>query len=422
MTRLADWLVREHWLIGAALTRILLGTWAIYYYVLHFPMRGLLWGPDGLWPHDRFVAMRSFLNLLQFSASPLLFEVVYIGAIGVALAYSLGWWPRVMAIVHWWMIWSLQERNPFITDGGDNLMRIVLLFLVAVNTGAHFALGSGRGRFCWAPVVRQGLAVAHNFGVLLVLAQLSMLYLSTGLYKMMGELWQQGTALYYVLRVDEYSWPPLAQSVYQNPYLVVFGTYGTMMFEVMFAPSLFSRWLRYVTIVTGTALHVGIAVLMGLVTFAWSMLAVYPLLITDAEYRAVARWLRARLRLVVLYDGWCPSCARSVRWLRTLDLFVLVDYVSFREPGALEPWGLSSDRAARRIQSIGSGGRVAEGVDAMIRIFARSPVLAPLLPVLLACRLVAGQRAYDALAARRLVIVPGACHAGCATDGPVGGA
>ena len=422
MTRLADWLVREHWLIGAALTRVLLGTWAIYYYVLHFPVRGLLWGPDGLWPHDRFVAMRSFLNLLQFSASPLLFEVAYIGAIGVALAYSLGWWPRVMAVVHWWMIWSLQERNPFITDGGDNLMRIVLLFLAAVNTGAYFSLGSGRGRFRWAPVVRQGLAVAHNFGVLLVLAQLSMLYLSTGLYKMMGELWQQGTALYYVLRVDEYSWPPLAQSVYQNPYLVVFGTYGTMMFEVMFTPALFSRWLRYVTIVAGTALHVGIGVLMGLVTFAWSMLAVYPLLITDAEYRAAARWLRSRLRLVVLYDGWCPSCTRSVRWLRALDLFALVDYVSFRAPGVVEPWGLSSDRAARRIQSIGSGGRVAEGVDAMIRIFARSPVLAPLLPVLLACRLVAGQRAYDALAARRLVIVPGACDAGCPSDGPVAGA
>lgn len=421
MTRLADWLVREHWLIGAALARVLLGTWAIYYYVLHFPVRGLLWGPDGLWPHDRFLTLRSFPNLLQFSPSPLVFEVAYVGAIAVALTYSLGWWPRVMAVLHWWMIWSLQERNPFITDGGDNLMRIALLFLAAVNTGAYFSLGSGRGRFRWAPVVQQGLAVAHNFGILLVLAQLSMLYLSTGLYKAMGELWQQGTALYYVLRVDEYSWPPIAQAVYQSPYLVVLGTYGTVMFELMFTPSLFSRWPRYATIVAGMAFHVGIGMLMGLVTFAWSMLALYPLLITDAEYKTTARWLRGRLSLVVLYDGWCPSCTRSVRWLRALDLFALVDYSSFREPGALARWRLSSDRAGRRIQSIGSGGRIAEGADAMIRIFARSPVLAPLLPVLLACRLIFGQRVYDVLAARRLVMVPGGCGPSCPTDGAVAG-
>jgi predicted DCC family thiol-disulfide oxidoreductase YuxK len=415
MTRLADWLTQEHWLFGAALTRVLLGTWAIYYYALHLPVRGLLWGPDGLWPHERFLTMRTFPNLWQFSGSPLVFETVYLAAIAIALAYTLGWWPRLLGLAHWWFIWSVQERNPFITDGGDNIMRIVLLFLAAVNTGAHLSLGSGRG-IPWPPGVRRGLAVAHNVGVLLVLAQLSLLYLSTGLYKAMGELWQQGTALYYVLRVDEYSWPPLARFVYQSSGLVVLGTYGTVIFEVMFAPALFNRWLRYLAILTGTLFHVGIGLFMGLVTFAWSMLALYPLLITDDEYRMAAGWLRRRWGLTVLYDGWCPACTRSVRWLGALDVCSLVDYVSLRTPGAPERWGLAAPRAAARIQSVTADGRVAEGMDTMIRIFARSPLLWPGLPLLAAGWLLGGQRLYDALAIRRLVVVPGVCTPACALD------
>jgi predicted DCC family thiol-disulfide oxidoreductase YuxK len=418
MSRLANWLVREHWLVGAALTRVLLGTWAIYHYALHLPVRGLLWGPDGVWPHERFLTVRSFPNVFQLSASPLVFEAIYVGAIAVALAYTLGSCPRILGLVHWWFIWSFQERNPFITDGGDNIMRIALLFLTAVNTGACLSLGSRHGHQAWPPVVRQGLAVAHNFGILLVLAQLSLLYLSTGLYKAMGELWQQGTALYYVLRVDEYSWPPLARLVYQSPWLVVLGTYGTVIFEVMFAPALFNRWLRYLAILAGMLFHVGIGLFMGLVTFAWSMLALYPLLITDAEYQLAAGWLRRRYGLTVLYDGWCPACTRSVRWLSAVDVCSLVDFVSLRTPGAPERWGLAAPQAATRIQSATADGRVAEGMDTMIRIFARSPVLWPGLPLLVAGRMLCGQRLYDALAARRLIVIPGGCASACAPDVP----
>ena len=418
MTRLAAWCTREHWLIGASLTRVLLGVWAIYHYVLHFPVRGLLWGPDGIWPYERFVAVRPFLSVWQLSASPLFFEIIYIAAIGVAVAYTLGWWPRLLGMLHWWMIWSLQERNPFITDGGDNIMRIVLLFLVLVNTGAHFSVAGGRRSLLRLPLLaRQALAVVHNVGVLLILAQVSMLYLSTGLYKAMGELWQNGTALYYILRVEEFSWPGVAEFIYRNPYLVVFGTYGTVLFEVLFLPSLFNRWLRYAMIAAGTLFHIGISTIMGLVTFGWSMLSIYPLLVTDTEYRSVTRWLRRRLEVMVLYDGWCPSCTRSVQWLAALDLFSLVDYLSFREPGVVQSWRVDVESAARRIQSIDAGGRRAEGMDAMICIVARIPLLWPVLPVFALCRLAAGQRAYDALAARRLILVPGHCAGHCAADG-----
>jgi len=413
--RLLVWFSQERWLVGASLVRVLLGMWALYYYALHFPVRHLLWGPTGLWPYERFLGLQPPFSVWQVSPSPVFFEAVYAAGIAVALSFTLGWWTRLSTALHWLLIWSLQTRNPFITDGGDNIMRLALLFLTLVDAGAHFSLDGRRPGRPLPPWWRQVRAIAHNAGVLLIVAQLSMLYMSTGLYKAMGEMWQNGTALYYVLRVDEFSWPQAAALVYRNPYLVVLATYSTVLFEIMFLPLLLNRWTRYGMIACGMAFHGAIAVLMGLVTFAWSMLSLYPLLLTDGEYRQLAGWLRRRWQVIVLYDGWCPLCTRSARGWARCDLLSLVHFVSFRDPGVLATYGLDADRAARRIQVVTASGAVKEGADALVAISGRLVVLWPLAPLLVAVRLAAGQRLYDVVARRRRVLGPGACAGRCPT-------
>lgn len=429
IARAFDWLTCEHWLIGASLMRVSLGAWAVFFYLLHWKVRGLFWGPDGILPFEKFQETGPLLNVFAVSRSPAYFEVMYVVAIIVALLVTIGFRPRLMVPLHWLMIWSFQDRNPLLGDGGDNLMRIVLLFLAMVNTGGHFSItggqrtagrrGSERVWPLWEStraLIRPSVAVVHNFGVLLILVQLGMLYMSTGLYKAMGELWQNGTALYYIMRVDEFSWPGIAEIIYRNQYLVVLGTYGTVLFEVTFFPSLFSRWTRYAMIVVGTFFHAGIAMLMGLVTFGWSMLSVYPLLATDEEYRRLVAWFHRRFDLVVFYDGWCSMCTGSARRWGRLDLLSLVHFVSFREPVVMELYGLDPARAARRIQSVAGSGRIQEGMDTLLAVAARSILLWPLLPVLVLVRVVARHRFYDAIAARRLIVVPGACDTHCSLE------
>jgi len=429
MIRPVSWLTVEHWRIGASLMRVSLGVWAVYYYLLHWGVRRDLWGPGGVLPFEKFLETGPRINLFQWNPTPVYFDAVYVAAIGVAVAVAVGYRSRLTVPLHWLAIWSLQERNQLLGDGGDNIMRIALLFLTLVNTGAFFSFDAvrasrpaparGPGRWGWRYAVRAfcernrpAVAVIHNFGVLLVLAQLSVLYFSTGLYKVMGELWQNGTAVYYILRVDEFSWPG-AEAIYRNPYLVVLGTYGTVWFELMFLPSLFNRWTRCATIIAGIVFHASIALVMGLVTFAWSMMSIYPLLVTDEEYAMADTWFRRRFRLTALYDGWCPACLRSVRWLSRCDLLSLVSFTSFREDGVVERYGVNAERAARRIHCIDATGRVREGIDAMIAIAGRTIVLWPLVPTFWIARAAAGQRLYDAFASRRVVVIPGACADHC---------
>ncbi len=410
-TRSMRWLTVEHWLIGASLMRVSLGAWAVFYYLLHWPYRAYLWGPGGVLPHAKFLEMIGTPNLFAYGTSPASFEAVYVGAIAVAMMLVFGVLPRVMIPIQWFIIWSFQERNPFLGDGGDNIMRIVLLFLVLVNTGAYFsihaAMRPGTGQ------KRQGqpaLAIIHNIGILLIIAQLCFVYMSTGLYKVMGELWQNGTALYYILRVDEFSLPAVAELIYRSSYLVVFGTYATVLFEILFAPALLNKWTRYLMIATGIFFHLGIAVLMGLVTFGWSMLSIYPLLVTDEEYQRAARWVKDRFQLTVLYDADCSFCTRAVRVMGAGNLFSLVEYAPYQVPGILEEHGITVDRAERRMQSTTPGGALREGMDTMVQIFGRSPLLWPFFPMMWICRLVLGHRTYDWVAERRHRILPGRCR------------
>ncbi|MGH2374772.1 MAG: DCC1-like thiol-disulfide oxidoreductase family protein [bacterium] len=426
IARVASWLSKEHWLIGASIARISLGSWAVYYLVLHRSVRHTLWGPDGVWPHERFLK-DAFLNVFQLSASTVYFDAVYHVAIVVAIAYTIGLWSRLTGLLQWAMIWSIQDRNPFIGDGGDNIMRIVLLFLILVNTGAYFSLDAARRvrlnpsrfqrvRTAVSNSLRPSLATIHNFGVLLVITQLCLLYSSTGLYKVMGELWQNGTALYYILRVDEYSWPGVAERLYRSPYIVVGGSYATVFFELLFTPSIVHRSTRYVALFAGLLFHVAIAAFMGLIMFGWSMLSYYPLLVTDNEYKSMSAWLRRRLSLEVFYDGWCPACTNAVVRLNRLDLLSLITFSSFRDRGVVERYGLDMRRAERRIQSVAHSGEVREGMDVLLQVSLRAIPLWPFIPVVLLARIAFGHRAYDALATRRIVLVPGACAGHCAVE------
>ena len=92
------------------------------------------------------------------------------------------------------------------------------------------------------------------------------------------------------------------------------------------AEALLNRYTRWVAIAAGIVLHAGIALFMGLIAFSWTMLSPYFLLLTDNEYRAVAKVLRTVGERAVgmpetsrgdilLYDGDRVVCNRFVSFV-----------------------------------------------------------------------------------------------------------
>ncbi|GAB4199766.1 MAG: hypothetical protein OHK0022_20280 [Roseiflexaceae bacterium] len=430
---------RERFLLGASLFRIGAGLTLLYQLLINYHQRAYLYGPDGVWPYSLFLQqlaeLRSF-SLYAVSTSPLWFEIVFHLTLLVLALWVAGWHTRLMTLLTFVLMWSLRERTPVLWDGGDNALQIVLIYMIFANLGAHFSLDAARRRE-ESPARRQLRAMFHNAAMLAMAVQLCLVYGIAGLYKIQGEMWQSGTALYYVMRVDEFTLPGVSELIYRNVPLVVALTYLTVAFQVAFPFLLFlNRYTRLLVLLGGMTFHLGIAVFMGLVTFAAFFISMELALVTDDEYRAagsrlrrlrdrLAEWLAVRLgqlrarpalsawRVQVFYDGWCPFCRRSVALLGRLDTLGLLEPISFREPGVVNTYGLDAERAEARMQARGRRGTTVEGIDAVLLIATRLPLLWPALPLLWTARaLGAGQAAYDWIAARR-TIIPAGCAQQC---------
>ncbi|MBH5336003.1 HTTM domain-containing protein [Streptomyces pactum] len=137
--------------------------------------------------------------------------------------------------------------------------------------------------------------LVHNGALLVIMAEVCLIYATAGWYKVQGSRWQDGTALYYPLNLDYFSpWPGLADALVSSGTLVMVLTYGTVIVQVAFPFTVFNRRIKNVLLAVMVMEHIGIAVLMGLPFFSLAMIA------ADAVFLPTVflLWLGGRMRRV----------------------------------------------------------------------------------------------------------------------------
>ncbi|MFE1413731.1 HTTM domain-containing protein [Streptomyces sp. NPDC058746] len=310
------------------------GTW-LFFLLREFPNRGELYGPDGPWSWalaERLTASNGAFSVLMWSGSEVWFEIVYAVAVLASAGLLLGWRTRATSVVFMVGVLSLQNRSVFMGDGGDNVIHLMAIYLVLTRCaqvwsldarrarrcgsatagaagpllwgvlGAVYAYGAAAGRFSagwlaafaavwvmcglWWLVDRyepQGERRAvldvlanllHNAGMLVIMAEVCLIYATAGWYKIQGSRWQDGTALYYPLGLDYFTpWPGLSGLLAGSGTLVMLLTYGTVAAQVAFPFTLFNRRIKNVLLGVMMLEHAGIAVLLGLPFFSLAMIA-----------------------------------------------------------------------------------------------------------------------------------------------------
>ncbi|MEU0893063.1 HTTM domain-containing protein [Streptomyces massasporeus] len=317
--RLDTWSLDPVAVTGVSGTRVLLGFVGLMYYVSQYQERNYLFGPDGVLPHDEFRAQLTGFSLYVLSASPVFFQVVYHLGIAAALAVTLGVGGRPGLALHWVLLWSVYQRQPGLLDGGDNLAYVVIPFLLLTRCYDRFVLPTGLASRLAERVPDRLRAVSvpfHNLGVLMVAVQICLVYVVSGLYKVMGEEWQDGTALFYIMRVAEFELPGWSSLVYENDVLVVLGTYGTVAFLVYFPMGVLVPALRRWAAAASIGFHLSIAFFMGLTGFALTMIACDLVFLSGALDRALL-WARARLPRAGTTDAGPMELAKPAEDART---------------------------------------------------------------------------------------------------------
>jgi Vitamin K-dependent gamma-carboxylase len=318
---------RPRRLIGASILRICLGTIIAFHYVSYFRLREFVWGPDGQVPYTEFVRRlhehSDPFSLYALSGSQAYFECVFALGFFVTLVYIVGLHTRICGVLMFICTWSLLHRNEQILNGGHSMLLLILFYLMFADVGCYFSIDdklrstsiSDDGRLqCFigdqdhssGPMIRESavidkvLGVIHNYAIAACVFQIMVMYLFSTLYKLEGHKWQDGTALYYILRSEQFSLPSISPLIYHNAALITIGTYATLFFQAAFPWLIFHRRLKWIMLLGAFLFHASIAILMGLMCFSASIIAIDAILIDDACYAQFLRALRAAQEYLAL--------------------------------------------------------------------------------------------------------------------------
>jgi len=206
-----------------------------------------------------------------------------------ALLLTAGLWTRFSSIIVFVCITSMHQRNLFINNGGDTFLRVAGFFLMFAPAGAALSLDRllRIRRGLEGPVPPPIIPWAQR----MIQLELAMVYLFSFWWKMKGNSWVHGTALYYVLNLHSLTRFPLPQWV-QTPLAEKLGTWFTLLFECCMGILVWIRPLRYPMLLIGLFFHLCLEYALNIPMFQWDILAAYVLFIDPADLTRLWHFLR----------------------------------------------------------------------------------------------------------------------------------
>ncbi|MEU1040951.1 HTTM domain-containing protein [Streptomyces sp. NPDC005551] len=304
-------------LYAVSVLRIGYGSLYLVFLLREFPHRDEIWGPGSPWTPAlarQLFDQTGWVSVLTLSDSRLYFELCYAAALVICVLFLLGWRTRAVSVLFAVVVASFHARAIYMTDGGDNLVLLMAVYLTLTACGRRWSLDAGRARrrpagntrVRWpggaVPELREArrtiVTAVHNCGLLVIALQVCFLYGAAGLYKVQGGTWGAGTALHYVLNLELFqSWPAVSHWADGQAATLAVAGYLTVLLQVAFPFVLFGR-LKYPVLAMLLGMHTGIAVLMGLPLFSGAMIIADAVFLPDRFYTAVGglagRWPGAR--------------------------------------------------------------------------------------------------------------------------------
>lgn len=281
-----------------AMMRIGLGLIMLIGHLALWPLAELLLGPMGPVPLETALLNPSPWRFSVYDLAttvPRLHLIHGLGALCM-LSLTLGFRTRISAIACLVVLISLANRDRWMMDGGDRLLRVMALYLAVAPTGLAWSVDAwwARRRGALTPALAPGLLIR------LVQLQLMWMYFDAGQDKLRGEEWRQGTALYYTLSdTGLHGIPFLFEPILTTSWgqaLCTVGTYGSMSWELGFFLMVLWRPTRLAALAIGVVFHLIIALVMGIDTFSYTSMWGYLAFLSPAWLGSLPGVVVARLR------------------------------------------------------------------------------------------------------------------------------
>ncbi len=290
-----------------------------------------------------------------------------------ALALMLGWRTRLMTVISWALLLSLQNRNTFILSGEDNLALMLLFWAMFLPLGARYSIDAALSR---RPVFT-GNTYCTIATAALLLQGMSM-YFFSALLKTHPIWTQDGTAVYYALQLD-YLVTPFALWFRQFEGLLTGLTFYVYLLELVgpiliFSP-LFHRTFRTVLMLAFITMHLSFALFLEIGFFPFISIIMNLTFMPGWMWDRLARLLPARADrpVAIWFDRGCDFCEKTCQILK---VFLFLPATPVRP--AQDDAEIGAELEARNSWVLTIGNDRHFKFDALSRLVAISPVLFPL--------------------------------------------
>jgi hypothetical protein len=274
-----------------ALLRIGFASLVLVHWLAMLPHLRMLWSVQGMLPLSDISAVAGGFVPTVFQLLPESDVVIALGygLLGLhALLLLVGLRSRLqLAAVLCWLV-SFQNRNLLVVNGQDAVLRLIGIFLLLAPIGAAWSLDARRLRAALEP---------PYYPVRLIQVQIAIVLFSAGIWKLQGDDWTDGSALYYVTRLDGF-WGnlPLPAALPHSKALLCGLTWATLALELAVPVLIWLPRTRRVALALALSFHACLAYAMNLFLFAPIMLLGWCSFLQREDLDALGRLLQRRAR------------------------------------------------------------------------------------------------------------------------------
>ncbi len=325
---------------GLGMARILWAGVALLFFLMQRTDIVMFYSDEGLLPRNFLpLVVRGdwYFSVLEFAGDPATVYAIYTALLVSLFMSMVGILPRLSTIVSFVLMCSFHERNMFVLGGGDTVLR-ALGFILCVSPGIS-ALSFSRLRKQWDEFQEMQTFLkpvqSYAWTYRLILCQAAVIYLISLWWKLTGSVWEAGTATEIALHHPLFSrWPSFAEELLPVLPLI---TYATLVFEACWILLLLPRkWrpvpLKLAVLGAGVFFHLSIFILMDAGSFSLAMMAMYAGLLQGEDIIWLKKILsRRKKRIIVLFDGDCGLCIRSMFVLSLADWLKRLTWRNFRD-------------------------------------------------------------------------------------------
>jgi len=285
--------------------RVIFGIYLLQHFLLLIPFGPEIFTQHGILPNSQLNFTHGiFPNVLVVWDSPAFITVFLAIMVLCSAFFTIGFVRRISAFVLWYGWACLFNRNNLISNPSLPYVGLILLLTLLIPAGEPFSLSRPTKKTDWT-------FPSAVYGVAWFL--LAAGYTFSGIVKLQSPSWVDGSAMVHLVD-NPLARPNFIRSLFLGlpDWMTSLATWFSLAGEILFLPLSFHRRSRMVAWLWLMAMHLGILSMVNFADLTFGMIMIH-LFTFDPD------WLPARLKkkseLLVLFDGVCGLCDRTIQML-----------------------------------------------------------------------------------------------------------